>query len=113
MRQASRRQNSMRRESADTPLLQKLEIFSDQGISARRSLAHICAKDLGARFPTAEIPQRRNGSRDLRTAEIRHVDIWTVYGPKIYVLNFRGPKIAAPGLGGGGLNFSFRPKFRG
>ena len=58
MRQASRRQNSMRRESADTPLLQKLEIFSDQGISARRSLAHICAKDLGARFPTAEIPQR-------------------------------------------------------
>ena len=59
MRQASRRQNSMRRESADTPLLQKLEIFSDQGISARRSLAHICAKDLGARFPTAEIPQRR------------------------------------------------------
>ena len=53
------------------------------------------------------------GSRDLRTAEIRHVDIWTVYGPKIYVPNFRGPKIAAPGLGGGGLNFSFRPKFRG
>ena len=59
MRRASRRQDSMRRESEDTPLLEKVEIFSDQGISAPRSLAHICAKDLGASFPTAEIPQRR------------------------------------------------------
>ena len=70
MRQASRRQNSMRRESADTPLLQKLEIFSDQGISARRSLAHICAKDLGARFPTAEIPQRLQEPPPVRGKDI-------------------------------------------
>ena len=60
MRRASRRQDSMRRESEDTPLLEKVEIFSDQGVSAPRSLAHICAKDLGASFPTAEIPQRRS-----------------------------------------------------
>ena len=53
------------------------------------------------------------GSRDLRTAEIRHLDPWRKYGPNIYVPNFRAPKIAAPGLGGGGLNLSFRPKFRG
>ena len=58
VRQASRRQNSMRRESADTPLLEKIEISSAQGLLAPRSLAPICAKDLGARFPRAEIPQR-------------------------------------------------------
>ena len=64
-------------------------------------------------FKTVEMSRTTDGSRDFRTAEIRHVDPWRIYGPNIYVPNFLGPKIAAPGMGGGGLNFSFRPKFRG